>query len=50
MKSKLKNFPGISIDHVLLALLILLVITMAANAAAADDHRSPRAMTPVVAE
>jgi hypothetical protein len=32
MKSKLKNFPGISIDHVLVALLVALVITMVARA------------------
>jgi hypothetical protein len=32
MKSKLKNFPGISIDHVLVALLIALIISMVARA------------------
>ena len=32
MKSKLKNFPGISIDHVLVVLLIALVISMIARA------------------
>lgn len=32
MKSKHKNFPGISIDHVLIALLIALLLSMAARA------------------
>jgi hypothetical protein len=31
MKSKFRNFPGISIDSVLIALLVALVITMIAG-------------------
>jgi len=41
MKSKLKNFTGISIDHILVALLIAFLITMVARAhsqAAADPQ------------
>ena len=36
MKSKLKNFSGISIDHILVALLIALVISMVAQAHSKD--------------
>ena len=42
MKSKQKNFPGISIDHVLVVLLILLVISMIARARS-QDVRDPDA-------
>jgi hypothetical protein len=42
MKSKFKNFPGISIDHVLVALLLALVITMVARAQT-QDVPDPRA-------
>jgi hypothetical protein len=41
MKSKFKNFSGISIDHILVALLIALLISMVARAqsqAAADPR------------
>jgi len=40
MKSKHRNFPGISIDHVLVVLLVLLVISMIARAVSQDVPES----------
>ena len=40
MKSKFKKFPGISIDHVLVALLVALLFSMIARAHSQADLES----------